>query len=440
MCLNSLDVSASTIVAVDNFSSINLFRNVNMPLPPGDWKIEWENDFDFCNPENKTRCRADGRALILINKTQDESPFYALIVRHTKWPVRNWSAKHCYSRINNPYFDDHGTKENMLLNKCSRGWYRFGPMFQSSHWWWSRIKDGTDKIIHPTGNTIQFEILLQNSGSPRYQIDLLISEKFNDEIFSTSQLVEWKSRYVDLLSHRLFGKKLDIQHLGLKLSGQNIANIDVYQNKNILDNDHGPIEKVTNYESDFTNKTSKNDSDKDKNELIKKEKINLEYKRVKQNTFESEQSQRLTTEREKAQREVKERIQVQKRRNERETTQIEARERAQDQKLIAEKEKTQRQAIERAQAQRLIAEKEKAQREATERAKAQELIAEKEKTERDAIEREDAQKLLAEKNKAEKDANAKRLAAERAKITNKLDQLNSIFKPSTTSNNFSTFD
>jgi hypothetical protein len=216
---------SKSIYVEDDVSFLRVFNKLGLPLPPGDWRIDWQNDFDFCNPNDRARCAGtDGRALVLSNQSPNESPFYAVVVRHTNRGVNNWSVGHCYSRNHHSFFDNHGTRESMTFNKCSLGEY-FSPgrSLSSSHWWWAPLKAGTDLIKPLDESAVGFEIVLQDNGMPRYQINVLVKSKFKGVTFSNAQLEEWKSRYVDYLASRLFNKKLNSEFAGLSIKAGEIV-------------------------------------------------------------------------------------------------------------------------------------------------------------------------------------------------------------------------
>ena len=220
--LSASNIYAATIIFKNDLPAVQLSNRVDVPLPPGEWNIKWQGDIDFCSPEDKWRCTGtDGRALVLSNLNNINSPFHAAIIRYSNQSVRNWNMRHCYSKVGFLYFDNHETTENMILNKCSWGEFRLGGTpFQMWHWWWDAIKSGTDQIPIPLEDNILFQIVLQENGRPRYQVDLLVKKNFNAATFTNEQLTEWKARYVDFLAHKLFGKKLTLQNAGLILTNK----------------------------------------------------------------------------------------------------------------------------------------------------------------------------------------------------------------------------
>jgi len=239
--LSAGNVFAASVVIKNDLPTVQLSSRVEVPLPPGEWDIKWKGDIDFCSPEDKLRCvGTDGRALVLNNLNHINSPFHAVIIRYSNQSVRNWNMRHCYSKAGFTYFDSHETTENMILNKCSWGEFRLGGTpFQMWHWWWDAIKSGTDQLPVPLEDNIRFEIVLQENGRPRYQIDLLVKKSLNGTTFTNEQLMEWKARYVDFLSHKLFRKKLTLQSAGLVLTSKDtvdersdLVKNDVSNNKN----------------------------------------------------------------------------------------------------------------------------------------------------------------------------------------------------------------
>jgi hypothetical protein len=200
-------------------TELKISSTETVPLPPGSWKLQWKNDFDFCSPERRAQCRdTDGRVLILTNQEPDNSPFQTIIVRHTNRSINNWNNSSCYAKTGNLFFDNHGTRENQTLNKCSFGNFNFGTgVFFSSHWWWASIREGTEQIPAFYKSNAHLEILLQTNGKRRYQLDVFLKADHAGTTFNANQINTWKQRYVDALTSGVFDKKPAVNMASLQL-------------------------------------------------------------------------------------------------------------------------------------------------------------------------------------------------------------------------------
>ena len=197
-------------------SEIKISKSEIVPLPPGSWTVQWKNDFNFCAPDRNCR-DTDGQVMILTNKAPEGSPFQAIIVRHTNRNANNLSSKDCYSKTANAYFDNHGTWESHLLNKCSFGNSIHGmDVFFSPHWWWSSIRKGTEKIPFSSNKT-HLEVVLQSSGKRRYQFDIFMETEDAGTSISEEQVNAWKRRYVDALTAGLYEGKPAAKMASLQL-------------------------------------------------------------------------------------------------------------------------------------------------------------------------------------------------------------------------------
>jgi hypothetical protein len=232
-CIRLLPVALTLFVAgfgvsanANNFlTELKISSSETVPLPPGSWKLHWKNDFDFCRPENRAQCRdTDGRVLILTNQTPDNSPFQTIIIRHTNRSINNWNNNFCYSKTGNSFFDNHGTRENHTLNKCSYGNFGYGTgVFFSSSWWWSTIREGTEQIPTSNSSNAHLEILLQTNGKRRYQLDVLLKAEHAGTRFNVDQINAWKQRYVDALTAGVFDKKPAVNMASLQLTDAPVA-------------------------------------------------------------------------------------------------------------------------------------------------------------------------------------------------------------------------
>lgn len=217
LLLAGLGANAST---TSFLAELKISSSETVPLPPGSWKLQWKNDFDFCRPENRSTCRdTDGRVLILTNQAPDNSPFQTVIVRHTNRSVNNWNNNFCYAKTGNSFFDNHGTRENHTLNKCSYGNFGYGAgVFFSSSWWWATIREGTDQIPTSNSSNAHLEIVLQTNGKRRYQLDVFLKAEHDGTTFNVDQINAWKQRYVDALTAGVFDKKTAFNMASLQLT------------------------------------------------------------------------------------------------------------------------------------------------------------------------------------------------------------------------------
>ena len=99
LSLFSLHVTAQNNpqASKDGIESVSLSQSEALPLPPGNWRLVWKDDYDFCFPTDTKCTGGEGRALVLRND-DPLSPIRGMIIRHTHRAVPNWSAKGCYGR------------------------------------------------------------------------------------------------------------------------------------------------------------------------------------------------------------------------------------------------------------------------------------------------------------------------------------------------------
>jgi len=204
----SMNVAASTVRS-EGLAELKISSSETVPLPPGSWSLQWKSDFNFCRPERRTECRDTlGRVLILTNDADNDSPFHAIIVRHSSRGNRNFSTQNCYSKNGQALFDSHQTSENQLLNKCSFGKFNFGTgIFQASHWWWAEISEGTKKIPSLNIPNVHMEISLFSSGLRGYIFDVFLKQNNAGTALTVDQINAWKKRYVDALTAGLLNNK-----------------------------------------------------------------------------------------------------------------------------------------------------------------------------------------------------------------------------------------
>ena len=201
----SLHAVAGSFASVPQFKGLNEVRfssSESFPLPPGQWKLEWKDDFNFCPPKKSSCADAEGRAIALRN--YDASGLvHGIIIRHTNRAVRNWSTKGCYERKNVELHDVHGTKENWNLNKCSHGRAITSSIASSDHWWWARVRSGLERFDW-SKTYFLVTVVLQSSNHRRYNVDILINRGASRELIGDPQLGAWKALYVDTLAESLF--------------------------------------------------------------------------------------------------------------------------------------------------------------------------------------------------------------------------------------------
>lgn len=212
------------IANVPQFKGLNEVRfssTESFPLPPGQWKLEWKDDFDFCNPERSACNDGDGRAMTLRNYDAT-GLIHGIVIRHTNRAVRNWSTKFCYERKAVELHDFHGTQESWNLNKCSYGQAIGRPLIRSDHWYWTRVRPGLERFDW-SKTYFLVQVVLQSSQKRRYQIDILIDRGSARELVGDPQLSAWKALYVDTLAESLFGAKAPTDLSVLALNATNVV-------------------------------------------------------------------------------------------------------------------------------------------------------------------------------------------------------------------------
>ena len=213
LSLFSLHVTAQNNpqASKDGIESVSLSQSEALPLPPGNWRLVWKDDYDFCFPTDTKCTGGEGRALVLRND-DPLSPIRGMIIRHTHRAVPNWSAKGCYGRDPEKVrmLDFHGTLENQLLNKCSYSYTYKRDRRKSEHHYWKAVRGGLDVLSldnSPQADRFALSVLLQNSGK-RFVLDIFVNRVGEDTSLDEAQISAWKALYVETAASSLFDKKL----------------------------------------------------------------------------------------------------------------------------------------------------------------------------------------------------------------------------------------
>ena len=211
--LHSPHVTAqnSPQASADGIESVSLSRSEALPLPPGNWRLVWKDDYNFCAPTETTCTGKEGRALVLRND-DPLSPIRGMIIRHSHRAIANWSAKSCYGRDPEKVrmLDFHGTAENQLLNKCSYGFTYSRDLRESNRYYWEAVRGGLSELgldNSPQADRFALSVLLMNSGK-RFQLDIFVNRVGKDASLDEAQISAWKALYVETAASSLFDKKL----------------------------------------------------------------------------------------------------------------------------------------------------------------------------------------------------------------------------------------
>jgi hypothetical protein len=175
-----------------------------VPLPPGDWHLNYKTELDLCAPTNHS-CKMSGRALVITNRATT-SAIRAVVIRHTNRRIANSRTDFCYKKFS-PYQDTHGTKQNQLLNLCSHGFRRNDYPRGGQSWWWLPIQKGLENLEKPRvkrGGLIHFEFLLQNVNQRRFYLDVWIESPADNPSLNFDTLMTWKKAYMEVLSSSVF--------------------------------------------------------------------------------------------------------------------------------------------------------------------------------------------------------------------------------------------
>ena len=169
---------------------------------------------------------------VLILKNLQPNPSVAFVIVRTARNLNKWGNTNCAQKQSNFYFyNEHGTTQNALLNKCSRT-YAFGnvaPLVDVSfpNWtqnvkdWWLLAAPGL-KDLAKYGNSSMFvsELEIQKHNGYRVRVEALIPppkgfslKKFRDDMDAgiarpeSEMITMWNSIYIESLYKSFFEKK-----------------------------------------------------------------------------------------------------------------------------------------------------------------------------------------------------------------------------------------
>jgi chemotaxis protein histidine kinase CheA len=218
VCLQVIDTNAveAPTTTEQGLSEIRISDSEVFPLPPGNWKLMWKGDFNPCNPLKKD-CFSDGRVLVLQNTKKDDF-IGALVIRHSLTTSSYWPVLNCYSKAERGYNaayatrrlrDNHGTRENQLVNKCSQSSDVPTPLeaYEKS-WWWGQTTEGLKLLTNLDEMSSGVEIILQGLRRRRFDIDVLFNqsdlsgEEYDNLVFA------WKATYIEALAASLYSGAL----------------------------------------------------------------------------------------------------------------------------------------------------------------------------------------------------------------------------------------
>ena len=169
---------------------------------------------------------------VLILKNLQPNPSVAFVIVRTARNLNKWGNTNCAQKQSNFYFyNEHGTTQNALLNKCSRT-FAFGnvaPLMDVSYpnWtqndkdWWLLAAPGL-KDLAKYGNSSMFvsELEIQQYNGYRVRIEAFIPppkgfslRKFRDDMDAgitrpeSEMITMWNSIYIESLYKSFFEKK-----------------------------------------------------------------------------------------------------------------------------------------------------------------------------------------------------------------------------------------
>ena len=206
------ETEVNKAVTGDGLKEIKISEEEILPLPPGNWKLAWKGDFNPCNPSRKD-CTSDGRVLILQNTNKDDF-IGALVIRHSLTTSSYWPLLNCYSIAERGYNagysnrrlrDNHGTKPNQLINKCSQSSDVPTPLeVYKDSWWWGQTTEGLTLLTNLQELGSGVEIILQGLRRRRFDIDVLFNQSDLSEEQYDNLVFAWKATYVEALSNSLY--------------------------------------------------------------------------------------------------------------------------------------------------------------------------------------------------------------------------------------------
>ena len=199
-----------------------LGSGASVALPEGNWETTHMTTW---SPSSATW-------EVLTLKNLQPNPAVAFVVIRTARSYNKWGNTNCAQKRSNFYFyNEHGTTQNALLNKCSRT-FAFGnvaPLMDVSYpnWtqntkdWWLLAAPGL-KDLAKYGNSPMFvsELEIQQYNGYRVRIEALIPlpkgfglKKFRDDMDAgitrpeSEMISTWNSIYIESIYKSFFEKK-----------------------------------------------------------------------------------------------------------------------------------------------------------------------------------------------------------------------------------------
>lgn len=199
-----------------------LGSGASVALPEGNWETTHMTTW---SPSSATW-------EVLTLKNLQPNPAVAFVVIRTARSYNKWGNTNCAQKRSNFYFyNEHGTTQNALLNKCSRT-FAFGnvaPLMDVSYpnWtqndkdWWLLAAPGL-KDLAKYGNSSMFvsELEIQQHNGYRVRVEALIPppkgfslKKFRDDMDAgiarpeSEMITMWNSIYIESLYKSFFEKK-----------------------------------------------------------------------------------------------------------------------------------------------------------------------------------------------------------------------------------------
>ena len=199
-----------------------LGSGASVALPEGNWE----------NTHMTTWSPSSATWEVLTLKNLQPNPAVAFVVVRTARSYNKWGNTNCAQKRSNFYFyNEHGTTQNALLNKCSRT-FAFGnvaPLMDVSYpnWtqndkdWWLLAAPGL-KDLAKYGNSSMFvsELEIQQYNGYRVRIEAFIPppkgfslRKFRDDMDAgitrpeSEMISTWNSIYIESIYKSFFEKK-----------------------------------------------------------------------------------------------------------------------------------------------------------------------------------------------------------------------------------------
>ena len=199
-----------------------LGSGASVALPEGNWETTHMTTW---SPSSATW-------EVLTLKNLQPNPAVAFVVVRTARSYNKWGNTNCAQKRSNFYFyNEHGTTQNALLNKCSRT-FAFGnvaPLMDVSYpnWtqndkdWWLLAAPGL-KDLAKYGNSSMFvsELEIQQHNGYRVRVEALIPppkgfslKKFRDDMDAgiarpeSEMISTWNSIYIESIYKSFFEKK-----------------------------------------------------------------------------------------------------------------------------------------------------------------------------------------------------------------------------------------